>query len=153
MEAKIEILDVFLREIGEDKKISTLEDRLRLQKAIYLGQSFGVDLGYRYSWYVKGPYCAELTQDYYKLNDENKSSDKIFAPHIREKLAKVVDLLNSKYIPDGLQKPQWFELLASIHYLKNASKKDDNEVINIIKSQKPHLSNFISHGLDHLNKH
>lgn len=34
--------------------------RLRVQKFVYLMQSFGIYLGYDYSWYLHGPYCTTL---------------------------------------------------------------------------------------------
>ncbi len=46
------------------------DDRLVLQKAIYLVQQAGVDMDYRYSWYLRGPYCSDLTRDAYEMRSE-----------------------------------------------------------------------------------
>jgi hypothetical protein len=94
MDPKIEVLDLFLRELGEDSSIEGIENRLRLQKAVYLGQLFGVDLGYRYSWYVKGPYSSPLTQDYYKLAESaaDPRSGNVLRPDLAEKLGKARSL-------------------------------------------------------------
>src|SRR3712207_9330456 len=49
--------------------------RKRVQKAVYIGQLTGVDLGYRFSWYVKGPYSTALTRDYYDLAEDVNSGE------------------------------------------------------------------------------
>ena len=40
--------------------VHTPRHRLRLQRFVYLLQSFDVYLGYDYSWYLRGPYCTTL---------------------------------------------------------------------------------------------
>jgi len=35
-------------------QIGTFEDRLIMQKAVYLAQAAGVNLGYYYHWYLHG---------------------------------------------------------------------------------------------------
>ena len=43
-----------------DFSMGTFDHRLRVQKFVYLLQSFDVYLGYDYSWYLRGPYCSTL---------------------------------------------------------------------------------------------
>ena len=43
--------------------IDTFMDRLIMQKAVYLAQAAGVNLGYYYHWYLHGPYSPSLTRD------------------------------------------------------------------------------------------
>lgn len=38
-----------------------------VQAAVYIGKVAGVDLGYRYGWYVYGPYSPSLHEDLVKL--------------------------------------------------------------------------------------
>ena len=56
MEEKLVVLKLFLDELGIPDSIDTVDERKRIQKAAYLGQLSGVDLGYRYGWYKMGPY-------------------------------------------------------------------------------------------------
>ena len=56
MDATHIVLKLVVKELGEQGDIQTLEDRKIFQKAVYLGQLSGLDLGYRYSWYLRGPY-------------------------------------------------------------------------------------------------
>ena len=64
-------LKLFLDALEISSEISTLEDRKRVQKAVYIGQEAGVDLGYSYGWYLLGPYSPELTQNYFTLAQSN----------------------------------------------------------------------------------
>lgn len=154
MEPKIQVLDLFLSELGEQFAIDSLDDRLRLQKAVYLGQLFDVDLGYRYSWYVKGPYSPSLTQDYFKLKEERGSDSTVHAlrADVRANLATAkAFLVKPDDIP--LAKPQWYELLASIHYLYKFSGKNSESVRATLKATKEHLFDWIDRGEQHLRDH
>ena len=48
-------------------KRDTIEDRLKLQKTVYLLEAFGVQLGYGFSWYKYGPYSQDLVHDAYRV--------------------------------------------------------------------------------------
>ena len=154
MDPKIEVLGLFLKALGEDSSIEGIDNRLRLQKAVYLGQLFGVDLGYRYSWYVKGPYSPSLTQDYYKLAESTNGewSGKILRPDLASKLEQARKLLD---IPDDveLERAHWYELLASLHYLYKISGLDANRVRETIAKSKSHLVAWIEQGEESLRRH
>ncbi len=50
-----------------DFGMGTFGHRLRVQKFVYLLQSFDVYLGYDYSWYLRGPYCSTLAASGFAL--------------------------------------------------------------------------------------
>lgn len=154
MEPRLEVLSLFLKALGEDFSIASLDDRLRIQKAIYLGQLFEVDLGYRYSWYVKGPYCPSLTQDYYKLAEVAEAAPQglTLRQDIQSKLENARNFL-SKPAGVELNTPQWYELLASLHYLHDVSKQPVEKIEETMASAKPHLTNWIDVGMQHLRTH
>lgn len=54
-------LKLVLDHLGISPDVSTLQNRICIQKAIFLAKYAGVDLGYSYNWYVHGPYSPELT--------------------------------------------------------------------------------------------
>ena len=65
------LLKLILDEIGlGNLEISDFNSRKILQKKIYLLQLTGIDLGYRYNWYLYGPYCPALASDTFTLRDE-----------------------------------------------------------------------------------
>ncbi len=53
--------------LGLECSVETFADRLVFQKAIYLVQVGGVDLGYHFQWHLKGPYSRSLAGDAAKM--------------------------------------------------------------------------------------
>jgi hypothetical protein len=73
-------------------------------------------------------------------------------PPLKDALARVRPALE---IPNDVQLPEadWYELLASLHYLSRISGYDDAKINMTIAQQKPHLSRYVSRGLDVLRAH
>ena len=156
MENKEIALKLVLGAIGEDPCISSVADRLRLQKAVYLTQEMGIPLGYNYSWYVKGPYSPPLTQDYYNLNaaiaagDEDTQGLALHAD-IVTRADTVKECLE---IPSSaVEKPNWYEALCSLHYLMNSSGKDFSQAKIFMADVKPHLNGIVDTARDRLLRH
>ena len=63
----IAFLKALEKETGYKFNIEKLEDRLLIQKIVYIARYFGIDLGYHFDCYIRGPYSSELADDYYKL--------------------------------------------------------------------------------------
>ena len=77
--ARIE-LKLVLDQAGiENISLDTFSQRFNIQKRLYLIQLMGSDLGYRYGWYLKGPYCRNLTVDAFTLRDELAAGEKDYA--------------------------------------------------------------------------
>jgi len=53
--------------------VSTFDDRLILQKTVYLLQAAGIQLGYRFRWYLKGPYSPDMTANAFGIVNEGES--------------------------------------------------------------------------------
>ena len=154
MDPKLIALKLLLDELGVDSVIDTVDDRKRVQKAIYLGQLSGVDLGYRFSWYLMGPYCPALTQDYYALADEIESGHRDYQgkelkPQLRARLDKAKGLFEIPIEVD-LNLEDWLELLASYHYLRVISGKSDQEAKALLQERKPHVSRYADQARGHL---
>ncbi len=111
------------------------DNRLFIQKAIYLAQLFGFDLKYRFSWYKRGPYSRLVTADVYEIY-ESEEEEKVALPIRKEyesRLDELKKLLDSK--PDSVNKQEeWSELLSSIHYIKHISKPTANITSDTIMS-------------------
>jgi len=147
MDGRLVVLVRAVEALGEDGDIASFENRKRFQKAVYLGQIAGIDLGYRYGWYVKGPYSTELTRDYYAASEaiakgENVPADQKLKDDVRAKLAAVQPLLT---VPGDIQlnKADWLELLASWHFLRKVSKMDEPKAAEVMQRQKANLAPFI----------
>ena len=104
----------------------TFDDRLLSQKKVFLLQELGVDMGYSYNWYVRGPYSPDLTTYIFNNLDvlkEQDFSNYRFSDTVQKKISSVNALANSK--PDSLSIPSWYELLASVLYIHTRWKKED----------------------------
>jgi uncharacterized protein YwgA len=156
MDTGLIVLKLFLDELGIQDEIRTVDDRKRVQKAVYLGQLSGVDLGYRFSWYLMGPYSPSLTRDYFSLAEaigsgERDYDNKELHGQIKKRLKKVKPLMRQ---PTSVKMAQedWLELIASLHYLLRVSKYPKKKTINILEEKKPRLSKYISDAEEALSR-
>jgi hypothetical protein len=149
MAERIRALSLVLSELGIPPQIATVEDRLILQKAVYLAQT-KVSLGYSYGWYLKGPYSPGLTQDYYELagRDEALELGGALKASVRDALAPVRALIQNK--PAAVPVAHWLELLASLHYLARRSGFSVAAAIAKIHETKPHLAGSVDAGVEAL---
>ena len=144
------LLKLVLDKIGfGDLQIENFTVRKILQKKIYLLQLMGIDLGYRYNWYLYGPYCPALANDTFTLRDEIRYYDEFNNYELNSKTNSKFDTLNKIVsLPDTPEtsEPEWLELVASLHYLKHIaywSGKDNpefEEVFQKLGESKPHLA-------------
>lgn len=137
-------LKLLLDRLNISSDISTLEDRKRVQKAVYLGQKAGVDLGYQYGWYIMGPYSPELTQDYFILGSDISKGDISYKEYVLiDELNQKLDNIKEMLLPPEdvpLQQADWLELLASIVYLiENQNIENSRSKLRI---KKPHLADY-----------
>jgi len=124
-------------------KIDTFEDRLILQKAVYLAQDAGVHLGYYYQWYLHGPYSPSLTRDEYAVAEalardmDDSESWKLDAPS-----QKRLQELRSLIPEDRSQRARKLELLASVHFLIDRNQVQGRNVDQITDTLKRYNKNF-----------
>ncbi len=118
-------------------QMDTFDDRLILQKAVYLAQEAGVKLGYFYNWYLRGPYSPAVAEDAFSVNvaiaggnDESKAYE------LADK-----QLRNLRKIRNLVEEPRRslarrLELLASVHFLidrKQVSGRDPKTIVERLK--------------------
>jgi uncharacterized protein YwgA len=146
VDARLVTLKLFLAELGVPSVIDTVDDRKRVQKAVYLGQLTGVNLGYRFGWYLMGPYSPPLTKDYYDLAErldagDDEYQDQILHPSIKTRLQSIKPLFD---VPadTGLAPEEWLELLASYHYLRSVRRATDEQTQATLNEQKPRVAPF-----------
>lgn len=147
MEARLVALKLFLDELGVSTDITTIDDRKKLQKAVYLAQIGGWDLGYRYGWYLMGPYSPSLAKDYYSLapmvqQQKDHFQQQKLAPQILENLRhRVKPLMTVPSATSQLNQAQWLELVASLLYLRKNGMTVD-KAKEILADKKPTLVPF-----------
>lgn len=146
MEGKLAVLKLYLDELGIQLDLSDVKTRKIIQKAVYIGQLSGVDLGYRYGWYKLGPYCSSLTDDYYELSRFLQSyPDELQGKNLSQKISEKLSSIKGLLTPpkEAVIKEDWLELVASYHFLRSVRSKNHNEALEILQNQKPHLVNNI----------
>ncbi|MEW6197454.1 MAG: hypothetical protein AB1601_02150 [Planctomycetota bacterium] len=109
-----------LRELGfKTPPVQTFDGRLAIQKCVYLAQAAGAKLGYHFRWYLRGPYCPELTDDAFAIASElqaglDEAQGWVLPDGWRPAVAAVRAL-----VPEGNpeQHARRLELLASVCFL------------------------------------
>jgi hypothetical protein len=112
-------LKLVLDELGLSIRVASFHERLAIQKGCYLAQAGDVNLGYYFSWYLRGPYCSSLARDAFAVSDEldsntDESAEWKLDEQTISRLAKVRALITESPMTDL---PRKLELLASVHFL------------------------------------
>ncbi len=112
--------------LGLDGAVETFDDRLIVQKAMYLAQAAGVDHGYFYRWYLRGPYCPAVADDAFAVALEAEQGvDDAQGWELDE--ASLAKLSGIREWMGREDLASWLELLASVHFLIDRKKvTDDN---------------------------
>jgi len=125
-------------------KIDYFEDRLILQKAIYLAQAAGVNLGYYYHWYLYGPYSPSLTRDEYAIAmdisaDMDESEGWKLDDGSSQRLERIRGIFKELKGDDLAKK---LELLASVHFLIDRRQVSGINTKQITETLKRFNKNF-----------
>jgi hypothetical protein len=149
--ASVATLKLILDRLGVPCSIRTLGERKRVQKVIELVQGAGVDLGYSFGWYIRGPYSPGLTRDYFALEQAVAGDDPTLsdAYQLRESVARKLDALKPVLDPPGgvdLDQPEWLELLASLHYLQRVRKYSEAQADELVSRTKAHVAHHLADG-------
>lgn len=130
-------LAVILKDVG-NFSMDDFAGRLTLQKTVCLLQAFGVDLKYRFGWYLHGPYCKALFKDgqgarrvFDALPEVNVSFDEEETQRRYEQF--------KEFMEDKKHDPALLEIGASICHLV-AKGFDKGVVLGAVEDKKPEFS-------------
>ncbi|MBE6776027.1 MAG: hypothetical protein E7543_07555 [Ruminococcaceae bacterium] len=123
--------------------LESINNRILLQKKVYLAQDIGLPLGYGYSWYIHGPYSTDLTAVAYQIIPEGDTA--IESHTLKEPYASMIRKVNSleQVIDEKCLKisvVQWYELIASIAYWYKRGCNTEEKAVSKIHSTKPQFS-------------
>jgi uncharacterized protein YwgA len=107
-------------------KKDSFDSRIISQKKIFLLQEMGIDIGYSYNWYIRGPYSPDLANYIYDNLDMLKDHD--FSAYKLSNAAKgAIDTINDleETKPQNLTVVSWYELLASVLYIIRKWNKEN----------------------------
>ena len=140
-------------------RLETFDERMALQKTIYLCQVAGIHLGYRYNWYLRGPYSPDLTRDAFDLNAKQESAlDEMAGWNLDDesirRLNKIRPLWASK---TAEERPGWLELLASVPFLKRSYDGRDKDAAGLrqilVRNEKCFSEDEIHRAIKELVRH
>jgi hypothetical protein len=116
---------------GFKPSIGSFEDRLKIQKIIYLLELKGIKMGFSYSLYVRGPYSPDLTKEIYvKREDfENLRSDAKLSQKEETAVHELGDLFRMK--------SSLLEVAATYGYYVATEKQDPISAYRSVKRLKP----------------
>lgn len=140
-EKKALVLGGLLKRIGNFSPKSfekSFDTRLIFQKTIYLLQAFGLYLGLKFSWYIRGPYSPMLARYGYQLARIKREVPLARFTRVKSEIRfkEFLDFLGPRK-----SDPEWLEIVASIHLLKKLYlKKSKNEILQLVARKQPHFS-------------
>jgi len=122
MNKKLINLKLLTDEFDEKLNLEGFDNRLLLQKRVYLIQRLGVNFGFNFHWYLKGPYCPELTECAFTLKADTETQEAANSFVFNDDATAILDRykglereVSSLY---GRRLPDWLELMASIHFMR-----------------------------------
>ena len=127
-----------IKDLDMPFKIDSFMDRLIMQKAVYLAQAAGVNLGYYYRWYLYGPYSPSLTRDEFAIALDisaglDESEGWKLDDGSSQRLERIKDIFSE---PERSELAKKLELLASVHFLidrKQVAKVDISQITATLK--------------------
>lgn len=123
-----------LKGLGFKPSIDSFEDRLKIQKIVYLLGLKGIKTGFSYRLYVRGPYSPDLTKEIYTKREdvEKLSTDVKLSQSEEETLVELNELFQMK--------PSLLEVAATYGYFVTAEKLDPISALKSVKKLKPFYS-------------
>ncbi len=120
--------------------IKTFDNRLILQKAVFLLQSAGIKFGYRFRWYLRGPYSPDMTSDAFGILREGDSAEKELKQWkldgVSAELAGKLQPLLKRDGESAEEQAKRLEVLASVLFLFNtgqAPREDHESTSKVLK--------------------
>lgn len=150
------LLALAFKEAGISVSVDTFDERLVVQKSACLLQEAGVHLGYRFRWYLRGPYSPELTSDAFLLSGQHQQVKQELQgwqldEESKQRIARLKALFFGKSLP-ALAKH--LELLASVMFLirtRQATATDATRIAQILKiNGKPFIAEDVHKALKEL---
>lgn len=129
-------LAAVLNDIG-NFDMSNFKGRLTLQKTVYLLQSFGINLGYRFAWYLHGTYCPALAYDGFAIEsiapDMPEIPIEFEADGVQRRYAEFKEFLSDKK-----HDPAMLEIASLICYLDGIGV-ERGEILRLVEDKKAGL--------------
>lgn len=131
-------LGLALSEVGIPVDVSTFDNRLILQKTTYLLQQAEIHLGYRFRWYIRGPYSPDLTEDVFLFaRNQSETKKELSNWDLDSKSKTRIQKIKGLFSVPKIKLALHLELLASVLFLlvtKQASAANPKQLSDILKA-------------------
>lgn len=109
-------------------RVNIFNNRLKLQKYVFLARKYGFNLRYSHNLYIHGPYSPQLADDYYALEESAIEPEKI--------------TLDEGFIKLIKKKSDWWLELAStvVMISERYTDMEDKTMIKLMRNSKPFAS-------------
>lgn len=130
--------EIYIKVYDEPFVYDNLENRIKLQKAVYLLENMGVHIGdYSFSWNKYGPYSLGLDSDAQNCSMEEEQ-EVIFSDFAEKGFKKIRRCIEQRIDYSCVQ---WVECISSLFYLKNIFRFQESNLLRELECRKPYLSN------------
>lgn len=125
-----------LEALGIPLCVNTFDDRLVIQKAIYLAKAAGFDCGHYFRWYLRGPYSPELTRDVFSIQAELKagmddSTGWTLSEEDQAQLQRLKPLVPGAWTKKNARQ---LEILASVHFVVSRGQASGTDAKSLANS-------------------
>lgn len=120
---KIDILVSLLSHLGSID-ISTLDKRIIFRKSVYFLKVFGIEPGYEFKYYIRGPFSFDLMNDSTLFLHAKTAKIEFKDKELEKRFKDYIDFI-TPYKDNARQ----LELLASMQFLKVANREKTREEI------------------------
>jgi uncharacterized protein YwgA len=141
-------LDVLEAEIGWQFDLHNFDDRLRLQKFVFLASAFGFDHPYSYGMHLRGPYSPPLAQDYYSDLTSIEPDEDAVRTFDSDRFVQLVENRDTR----------WLEVAATLRayvirlQAKGIREDIDERAIEKTMEEKDETRSFVEQVLDEMKK-
>ena len=118
----------------------TFDHRLRMQKFVYLLQSFDVYLGYDYSWYLRGPHCSTLAASGFSLAGFYADIPSGAGMHFLSALVQDRFDRFKKFIKGRENDNAFLEIAATLLFLEGEGDLGREEVLGRVAGRRPEFT-------------
>jgi uncharacterized protein YwgA len=137
---RVQMTLAVLKCLKVSSSLSTFNDRLRMQKVVFLLQKMGLQTRWNFSWYLRGPYSSDLAHALFENNLQQVSKGEFNRETLRAiERVKSCFKLESMSVAD-------LEAAASILYVADQCKKpweSESQLADETLSKKPMLNRSI----------
>jgi uncharacterized protein YwgA len=143
------VLAGLVKRVYGNFNMSTFQNRLILQKFVFLMRHFKIDLGYDFSLYLRGPYSPDLARDAFQVESwANVSKVQFEDSKSEEQFNKCVLFIEKKKTDTN-----WLEIQSTLSLIKQSHKNlSDEQVVDECKKIKTSFDKeYIKERLNELN--